>query len=161
MKYTVRKAQKTDMSRVLTLIEELAEYEKELAAVEVTVADLERDGFGSSPLFTCYVVEAEGVIRGMALFYFRYSTWKGKTVHLEDLVVEKAYRGKGLGMALYRKVMEYAQEQGVKRIEWAVLDWNEPAIRFYKKTGATVMRDWDTVHFDNQAYHAFLNSAKH
>lgn len=156
MDYTLRKATKADMPQVLELINELAVYEKEPEAVEVTVADLQRDGFGEKPLFTCFVAEMDGKIRGMALFYFRYSTWKGKTVHLEDLIVEKAYRGKGLGMALYKKTLEFARDEDVRRVEWVVLDWNTSAIEFYKKTGATVFEDWNTVQFDEKAYRGFL-----
>lgn len=144
------------MTAVFRLIQELASYEKEPDAVVITVEDLKRDGFGDRPLFKCVVAEAEGHIRGMALFYFRYSTWKGKTVHLEDLIVEKDFRGKGLGMALYKKVMEFAKTEKVKRIEWVVLDWNSSAIEFYKKTGATVFKDWNTVQFDEASYLRFL-----
>ncbi len=158
MDYTIRKATKDDMPQVLQLIKELAVYEKEPDAVEVTLANLEENGFGENPIFNCYVAEIEEHIHGMALFYFRYSTWKGKTVHLEDLIVEEAYRGQGLGMALYEKVMSYAAKNGVKRVEWAVLDWNQPAIDFYEKTGATVMRDWDTVQFEEKAYLKFLKN---
>lgn len=156
MKYILRKAQKADMPDVLRLIQHLADYEKEPDAVEVTVEDLEDKGFGENKLFYCYVAEANGEIRGMALFYFRYSTWKGKSVHLEDLIIEKAYRGKGLGLALYKKVIQFGAEHKVKRIEWTVLDWNHQAIEFYKKTGATVFGDWNIVQFDEQSYLKFL-----
>lgn len=158
MKYNLRKAVKEDMPAVLSLIEQLADYEKEPDAVEVDVQNLEEYGFGEPPLFYCYVVEVDFKIRGMALFYYRYSTWKGKTVHLEDLIVEKAYRGKGLGMALYKRVMEFAAEKQVRRVEWAVLDWNEPAIKFYEKTGAKVLRDWDVVQYSEEAYLKFLEN---
>lgn len=156
MNLEIRKATETDMPQVLELINQLADYEKEPEAVEVTVADLQRDGFGENPLFTCFVTEMDGKIRGMALIYFRYSTWKGKTVHLEDLIVEKTYRGKGLGMALYKKTMQFAAENNVKRVEWVVLDWNTSAVEFYKKTGATVFEDWYVVQFDEKSYHNFL-----
>lgn len=156
MNYSIRKATKKDMPQVLNLIKELAEYEKEPDAVVVDVQDLKDNGFGEQPLFHCFVAEIEGIIHGMALFYFRYSTWKGKTVHLEDLIVQKAYRGRGLGMSLYKKVMKFAAEHRVKRIEWVVLDWNISAINFYKNTGATVFDDWNTVQFDEQSYLSFL-----
>jgi len=160
MNHHIRKATKSDMPQVLRLIQELANYEKAPEAVAITLEDLERDGFGNRPLFHCLVAEVEGQVRGMALFYFRYSTWKGKTVHLEDLIVERAFRGKGLGMELYEKVVEFAKSEKVKRIEWVVLDWNSSAIEFYKKTGATVFEDWDTVQFDEASYLRFLEKCK-
>lgn len=156
MKIDVREATKADMPEVLGLIQQLAEYENEPDAVEITPDDLIRDGFGAYPLFKCYVGEVDGVIKGMALFYFRYSTWKGKTVHLEDLVVDQNYRGIGLGTALFKKVMKYGKSQQVRRIEWAVLDWNEPAIKFYEKTGATLLKDWFLVQFHKKAYLDYL-----
>jgi len=157
MEFQVRKATKNDMPSVLKLINELAVYEREPDAVEVTVADLERDGFGDQPLFNCFVAEAEDKIVGMALFYNRYSTWKGKTIHLEDLIVNEDYRGKGIGMQLYKKVMQFALEENIKRVEWVVLDWNTPAVNFYKNTGASVFSEWDTVQFDQDSIKKFLN----
>ncbi|MEO2060862.1 MAG: GNAT family N-acetyltransferase [Mesonia sp.] len=157
MEFQVRKATKNDMPSVLKLINELAVYEREPDAVEVTVADLERDGFGDQPLFNCFVAEGENKIVGMALFYNRYSTWKGKTIHLEDLIVNEDYRGKGIGMQLYKKVMQFALEENIKRVEWVVLDWNTPAVNFYKNTGASVFSEWDTVQFDQDSIKKFLN----
>lgn len=158
MDFHVRKASQEDMPSVLSLIQQLAVYEREPDAVEVTVEDLERDGFGENPLFNCFVAETEGKIIGMALFYFRYSTWKGKTVHLEDLMVNEAYRGHGIGFQLYKKVMEFAAENNLKRVEWVVLDWNAQAINFYKNTGATIFSEWNTVQFDEDSIHKFLKS---
>ena len=157
MDFQVRKASKNDMPSVLKLINELAVYEREPDAVEVTVADLERDGFGDQALFNCFVAETEDKIVGMALFYNRYSTWKGKTIHLEDLIVNEDYRGKGIGMQLYKKVMQFALEENIKRVEWVVLDWNTPAVNFYKNTGASVFSEWDTVQFDQDSIKKFLN----
>ncbi|WP_304133649.1 GNAT family N-acetyltransferase [Mesonia mobilis] len=157
MEFQVRKATKNDMPSVLKLINELAVYEREPDAVEVTVADLERDGFGDQALFNCFVAEAEDKIVGMALFYNRYSTWKGKTIHLEDLIVNEDYRGKGIGVQLYKKVMQFALEENIKRVEWVVLDWNTPAVNFYKNTGASVFSEWDTVQFDQDSIKKFLN----
>ena len=157
MEFQVRKATKNDMPSVLKLINELAVYEREPDAVEVTVADLERDGFGDQPLFNCFVAEAEDKIVGMALFYNRYSTWKGKTIHLEDLIVNEDYRGKGIGVQLYKKVMQFALDENIKRVEWVVLDWNTPAVNFYKNTGASVFSEWDTVQFDQDSIKKFLN----
>ena len=155
--YIIREALKIDMPKVLKLIQELADFEKEPDAVEVTVDQLERDGFGPSKAFTCFVAETEGDIVGMALVYFRYSTWKGKTVHLEDLIVRNNLRGSGIGSALYTQVIKYAQNQGVKRLEWVVLDWNEDAIKFYERSGANVMRDWYTVQMDQKGMQDYLN----
>lgn len=151
----IRKGTKEDMSAVLELIQELAIFEKEPDAVVVTVADLERDGFGSNPLFETFVAEHNGEIIGMALFYYRYSTWKGKTIHLEDLIVKESYRGTGAGSALYTAVMQHAKAQGLRRVEWAVLDWNTPAVNFYEKTGAKVFADWRVAQMDEQALEAF------
>ncbi len=145
---TIRPATADDMPRVLQLICELAEFEREPEAVVITADDLIRDGFGAQPLFQCIVAEADGNITGMALFYYRYSTWKGKTVHLEDLIVTKSMRGKGIGEKLFNRVLEHGQQQGVRRIEWNVLDWNIDAIRFYEKAGAKVLDDWRVVHYD-------------
>ena len=158
MDFKVRKATKNDMPAVLELINELAIYEREPNAVEVEVLDLERDGFSENPLFKCIVAEAESKIVGMALFYNRYSTWKGKTIHLEDLIVSENYRGKGIGMQLYKKVMQFALDENIKRVEWVVLDWNTPAVNFYKSTGATVFSEWNTVQFDQASIQEFLNT---
>ncbi|WP_372793798.1 N-acetyltransferase family protein [Lutibacter sp.] len=150
MSFNIRKGEKSDMPSVLKLIKELAHFENEPDAVIVTVEDLEKDGFGETPLFKTFVAEQNNEIVGMALFYPRYSTWKGATIHLEDLIVTKSKRGLNIGSALYTKVIEYGYNKGVKRIEWVVLDWNTPAIKFYESTGASVLRDWDTaqIHWD-------------
>lgn len=157
MEITIRKAEKKDMPAVLELIKELAVFEKEPEAVEVDVEDLENSGFGPGAIFNCFLAEVAGRIGGMALVYFRYSTWKGKTVHLEDLIVREEMRGKGLGSLLYKKVIEYAREQGVKRTEWVVLDWNTPAIEFYERSGATVLKDWHTVQMSETGMKNYLN----
>ncbi|MFP2996945.1 GNAT family N-acetyltransferase [Spongiivirga sp. MCCC 1A20706] len=157
MNYQVRKATKNDMPQVLALIQELADFEKESNAVEMTVDQLVQSGFGNQSAFQCFVADADSVILGMALVYPRFSTWVGKTIHLEDLIVTEKARGSGVGSALYKRVMQYAAKQGVKRVEWAVLDWNEPAINFYEKSGAVVMRDWDTVQMREQQLKEFLN----
>lgn len=157
MSFTIREGKKEDMPSVLKLIQELATFEKEADAVIVTVEDLEKDGFGAAPMFKCFVAEMDKEIVGMSLFYPRYSTWKGPTIHLEDLIVTESKRGLKIGSALYKKVIEYGYNQGVKRIEWAVLDWNEPAIAFYESTGAEVLRDWDTAQFHWDKMKQYLN----
>ncbi|WP_422106320.1 GNAT family N-acetyltransferase [Winogradskyella sp.] len=151
-----RLATKEDMPRVLELIKELAVFEKEPDAVEVTLDMLESDGFGVHPKFTCFVIDVEGKVEGIALVYMRYSTWKGEVLHLEDLIVSQSQRGKNLGTKLLDEVVRYGQSLGVKRICWEVLDWNEPAIRFYEKKGANVMRDWDVVQLDEKGIENYL-----
>ncbi|MDO5979241.1 GNAT family N-acetyltransferase [Flavivirga spongiicola] len=157
MNYSIRKATKSDMPQVLHLIKELASFEKEANAVEVTVEDLQADGFGHEPKFQCFVAEANNTIEGIALVYNRYSTWKGKTLHLEDLIVSEQMRGSGLGTALLDEVIKYGHDLRVKRINWEVLDWNEPAIAFYEKKGAQVKRDWDVVHLDEQGIKDYIS----
>ena len=153
----IRKGEKKDMKAVLDLIQELATFEKEPDAVVVTVADLERDGFGDYPLFHTFVAEVEDEIVGIALYYYRYSTWKGKTIHLEDLIVKEKIRGSGLGFALYTKIIEQGKVDKVRRVEWAVLDWNTPAIDFYIKSGAKVLDDWRVVQMDENGINEFLS----
>jgi GNAT superfamily N-acetyltransferase len=152
----IRKGKINDMPAVLNLIQELAIFEKEPDAVVVKVADLERDGFGEKPLFHTFVAELNGEIIGIALYYYRYSTWKGKTIHLEDLIVNEAHRGTGAGLALYTEIIKQGKKDNVRRIEWNVLDWNEPAIRFYEKSGAKVLDDWRVVQMNEEGINRFL-----
>ena len=152
----IRKATKNDMPSVLELIQELATFEKEPDAVVVTVDDLVRDGFSENPLFQCFVAEVDGEIIGMALYYYRYSTWKGKTIHLEDLIVKEDKRGTGAGFALYSEIIKKGKAENVRRIEWNVLDWNTPAIDFYEKSGANVLKDWCVVQMDENGINKFL-----
>ena len=156
MDFKIRTAVPQDMPRVLELITELAVFEEEPDAVEITSEDLQVDGFGKEPAFKCLVAEVNGNIEGIALFYGRYSTWKGKVLHLEDLIVSQKMRGSGLGTALLDEVVLHGNQLGVKRICWEVLDWNEPAIQFYKKKGADVKRDWDVVHLNDVAIKNYL-----
>ena len=153
----IRKGQKEDMSAVLELIKELAVFEKEPDAVVVSVDDLVRDGFSDNPLFHTFIAEAEGQIVGMALYYYRYSTWKGKTIHLEDLIVKEKSRGTGAGYALYAEIMAQGKKDNVRRIEWNVLDWNTPAIDFYNKSGAKLLEAWRVVNMDEAGINAFLS----
>ena len=152
----IRKATKNDMPSVLELIQELATFEKEPDAVVVTVDDLVRDGFSENPLFQCFVAEVDNEIIGMALYYYRFSTWKGKTIHLEDLIVKEDKRGTGAGFALYTEIIKKGKAENVRRIEWNVLDWNTPAIDFYKKSGANVLKDWCVVQMDEKGINQFL-----
>lgn len=157
----IRKATKEDMPQVLELIKELAIFEKEPNAVEITVAHLESEGFCENPLFTCFVAEKQTnnshkEIVGAALIYFRFSTWKGRTLHLEDLIVKESERGKGIGKALYKKVMQFAYKNNLKRVAWDVLDWNDGAIRFYERSGATIMKEWRVVHMTEEGIKNFV-----
>jgi GNAT superfamily N-acetyltransferase len=156
----IRKGEKKDMTAVLELIQELATFEKEPDAVVLTALDLERDGFSENPLFHTFVAEVENQIVGIALYYYRYSTWKGKTIHLEDLIIKEKMRGLGLGFALYSKIIEQGKLDKVRRIEWAVLDWNTPAIDFYIKSGAKVLGDWRVAQMDEIGISSFLENLK-
>ena len=154
----IRKGRSEDMQAVLGLIQELAHFEKEPNAVLVTVDDLIRDGFGQNPLFHVFVAEVENEVVGIALYYYRYSTWKGKIIHLEDLVVKDKMRGTGLGYALYSEIIKQGKLDNVRRIDWHVLDWNTPAIDFYEKSGAKVLRDWDVAQMDEAAINYFVEN---
>jgi GNAT superfamily N-acetyltransferase len=154
----IRKGNPDDMKAVLGLIQELADFEKESDAVVVTVEDLVRDGFGPVPLFDVFVAEVEKEIVGIALYYYRYSTWKGKTIHLEDLIVKEKMRGTGLGYALYSEVIKQGKKDKVRRIEWNVLDWNTPAVEFYEKSGAKVLDEWRVAQMDEAAINYFVEN---
>ena len=152
----IRKSRAEDMEAVLELIKELAIFEKEPEAVIVTVEDLIRDGFSADPLFYSYVAIEDGTIVGMALYYYRYSTWKGRTLHLEDLVVKETQRGSGIGFALYSEIIKTGHDDNVQRIEWNVLNWNTPAIEFYRKSGATVLEDWMVAQMSREQIEEFV-----
>ena len=154
----IRRGKPEDMQAVLGLIQELALFEKEPDAVLVTVDDLIRDGFGTVPLFYVFVAEVEDEIVGIALWYYRFSTWKGKTIHLEDLVVKDKMRGTGLGYALYSEIIKQGKKEQVRRVEWNVLDWNTPAIEFYEKSGAKILRDWYVVQMDDVGINNFIEN---
>ncbi|MCC9061963.1 MULTISPECIES: GNAT family N-acetyltransferase [Flavobacterium] len=157
----IRKGNPEDMESVLGLIQELAIFEKEPEAVVITVEDLVRDGFGEKPLFNVFVAEIEDEssnkeIVGIALYYYRYSTWKGKTIHLEDLIVKEKMRGTGLGSALYAEIMKQGKKDNVRRVEWNVLDWNTPAVKFYESSGAKILEEWRVVQMDENGINSFL-----
>ena len=151
MDITIRKAKKEDMSRVHELIMELAIYEKLPQEVEINLNDLVNDGFGENPLFHCFVAEVNSKVEGMAIIYNRYSTRKGKTVHLEDLIVTKNMRNKGIGALLLDKVILFGKEMSVKRISWEVINWNKEAIKFYERKGAKLIDDWNIIHLNEEA----------
>jgi GNAT superfamily N-acetyltransferase len=130
---TIRKGKKEDLPRVLELIKELATYERAPDEVSNTVEQMEQDGFGPHPVYGLWVAENECGIVGIAIWYWRYSTWKGRRLYLEDIVVTEQERGKGIGKQLFDRVVEEARQLGAKGMVWQVLEWNEPAIHFYKK----------------------------
>ncbi len=146
---TLRPAIKEDCNRLLELIQELANYEKAPDEVVVTLSHFEKSGFGETPVWWAFVATApnpskggEEEVVGFALYYIRYSTWKGQCIYLEDLLVTESFRGKGVGKLLFEAVIEETKNRGFKRMCWQVLDWNEPAINFYKKFNATLDPEW-------------------
>lgn len=157
MNYQIRKAKISDLDQVLNLILELAVYEKEPDSVEITVEDLKISGFGTVPDFVCFVADMDSQILGIALTYNRFSTWKGRVLHLEDLIVSKPMRGKGIGSALLDRVVMHAVALGAKRVSWEVLDWNSNAIEFYKSKGADVKYDWNVVHLDQNGIKKYIS----
>lgn len=127
---------------MLALVKELALYEKAPQEVTVTLAEMEDAGFGTNAVWSAFVAESEGMIVGMALYYTKYSTWKGKCIFLDDIVVTESWRGKGIGKLLFEEVIKVAKEQHARRLEWQVLEWNTPAINFYNKFSAVLDPEW-------------------
>ncbi|MGD1891853.1 MAG: GNAT family N-acetyltransferase [Cyclobacteriaceae bacterium] len=146
MPITLRDGRQEDLPQVLQLIKELAEYEREPQEVEITVEELEQDGFGEKPIFGFFVAEdtEQATVVGLALYFYSYSTWKGKCIYLEDLIVTEAYRGQGIGKQLLDRVIQKAKDEDARRVVWQVLDWNTPAIEFYKSLGASLLPEWVT-----------------
>ncbi len=142
MEIKIRKAIKEDCPRLLELISELAVYEKAPDEVTVTLEHFTESGFGKNPVWWAFVAEANGSIQGFALYYIRYSTWKGQRMYLEDILVTNEMRGKGIGKLLMDRLIEEAKEKKFLGITWQVLDWNEPAIHFYKKYNASFDAEW-------------------
>lgn len=138
----IRKGIESDLEGVLALIKELAVYEKAPQEVTISLAQLREDGFGTRRLFEFIIAEFDGRVVGMAFYYFRYSTWKGKFLYLEDFVVSEAFRGKGIGAQLFDSVMQVSLSEACVGMTWQVLDWNEPALHFYKKYGAHLDGEW-------------------
>ena len=152
MTIAIRHATPNDVSVILSLIRDLATYEREPDAVVATEADLLRDGFGPSPAFEVLLAERDGEAIGFAFYFFTYSTWRGRQcLYLEDIFVRPADRGYGAGLALMRALAQKALERGCARFVWQVLDWNEPAIAFYEKLGASIQREWRRVRMEGEA----------
>lgn len=139
---TIRKGIRDDLPRVLELIKELAEFERAPEQVTNTIEKMEADGFGANPIYGLFVAERAGTIIGISIYYFRYSTWKGKRLYLEDIIVTAHERGKGAGKKLFEVTMRKSEEENCTGMMWQVLDWNEPAIEFYKKYGASLDPTW-------------------
>jgi GNAT superfamily N-acetyltransferase len=139
----IRLATEADVPTILSLIRALALYEREPDAVQLGEAELRRDGFGPQPLFECLIAEEDtGEAAGFALYFPIYSTWRGPSLHLEDLFVQPQHRGSGIGKALLARVAAIAMERGCSRMQWDVLDWNTPAIEFYQSRGAIMLEPW-------------------
>jgi GNAT superfamily N-acetyltransferase len=138
----IRVARKQDCKRLLELVNELALFERAPEEVTVTLQEFEDAGFGDKPVWKAYVAEVDGVIVAMALYYIRYSTWKGCRLFLEDLIVTEEYRGQGIGKSLFDRIIVEAKEKGFSGMVWQVLDWNEPALNFYKKYEASIEPGW-------------------
>ena len=145
---TVRRATKEDCPRLMELVRELALYEKAPQEVTVSLQHFEECGFGPNPVWWAFCAEIDGVVQGFALYYIRYSTWKGQAMYLEDILVTESMRGKGLGKLLFDALIAEAKEKQFKRIVWQVLEWNEPAINFYKKYNASFDGEWVNCSID-------------
>lgn len=152
MTTTIRPATPADVAQILAFIRGLALYERAPHEVIATEEGLLRDGFGPQPFYHCLMAEHGGEPAGFAFFFFNYSTWKGRPgVYLEDLYVEPRFRGLGIGKALLQRTAAFAVEKGCRRVQWAVLDWNTPAIDFYRAMGAEMLDEWKTVRLDDEA----------
>ncbi|MFZ6025854.1 MAG: GNAT family N-acetyltransferase [Bacteroidota bacterium] len=142
MNIHIRRAERRDCKRLLQLVQELADYEKAPQEVTVTIEHFEESGFGEKPVWWAFVAEINGKVEGFALYYIRYSTWKGQCLYLEDFLVTEKLRGKGAGKLLFDRIIEEAKAKGFTRMVWQVLEWNEPAINFYKKYNASLDPEW-------------------
>jgi GNAT superfamily N-acetyltransferase len=142
MEINVRRAEKKDCPRMLELVYELATFERAPQEVNVTLEHFQESGFGENPVYWAFVAETGTEIVGFALYYIRYSTWKGKRMYLEDILVTEHWRGKRIGQLLFERLLVEAREKELKGIAWQVLEWNEPAIKFYKKYNARFDAEW-------------------
>jgi GNAT superfamily N-acetyltransferase len=142
MNIIIRKAERKDCARLLELVKELAEYERAPDAVTVTPEHFTESGFGEKPVWWAFVAEVDGNVQGFAMYYIRFSTWKGQRMYLEDLLVTEAMRGNRIGKMLFDRLIEECKEKGFSAMVWQVLDWNEPAINFYKKYDTVFEPEW-------------------
>ncbi len=160
MATTIRPANAADVPQILTFIRALAAYEREPNAVTATEADLLHHGFGVNPFYFCLIAEHDGQPAGFALYFFNYSTWKGRPgLYLEDIFVQPEFRGLGIGKALLQKVAAIAVERDCPRLQWEVLDWNTPAIEFYRTMGAEFLDEWRNVRVSGEALHRLAGPA--
>jgi GNAT superfamily N-acetyltransferase len=158
MNCTIRKGRREDLPQVLKLIKELALYEKAPQEVTNTVDDMEKDGFGENPIYGLFVAEQEGRIIGIAIYYTKYSTWKGKCIYLDDIVITESERCKGIGRKLFEEVIKVSKVTGANRMEWQVLEWNTPAIEFYKKFNAVLDPEWINGKFTKEQLASYTMS---
>lgn len=142
MTATIRRATLADCPRMMELVRELAEYERAPHQVTVSMEHFEQSGFGPQPVWWAFVAEENGVVQGFALYYIRYSTWKGQRMYLEDILVTEKARGRGLGAELMKALIQEAKDRNFTGITWQVLEWNEPAFNFYRKFNATLDPEW-------------------
>jgi Acetyltransferases len=154
----IREGRVTDLQQVFQLIVELAEFEKGLHEVTNSVEMMEKDGFGQNPLYGFLVAEDETRIAGLSLYYWRYSTWKGKRLYLEDIIVTKTERGKGIGKKLFDRTMKLAIEKNCTGMMWQALDWNQPAIEFYKQYGARLDNEWINFSLETEKIKKLIES---
>jgi GNAT superfamily N-acetyltransferase len=152
----IRHGKKDDLPQVLDLIKELAEYERALHEVTNTVARLEADGFGPQPLYGLFVADSRPRIVGLSLFYWRYSTWKGKRLYLEDIVVTQTERGKGIGKKLFERTLQHALQENCTGMMWQALHWNEPALRFYRQYNCRFDNEWINLSLERAEIEAAL-----
>jgi len=150
MDIDIRKGVKKDLPQVLALIKELADYEKSLDQVDVTLEQLEKDGFDGHPHYYLLVAEEKGEIIGICFYFIRYSTWKGKVLFLEDFVVKEEYRRMGIGGMLFEETIRIANKENMDGLHWQVLDWNTPALNFYKKYNASISSTWLNGRLDKE-----------
>ncbi len=161
MATTIRTATAADVPQILAFIRALAAYERAPDAVEATEEGLLRDGFGPQPFYRCLIAADDGQPAGFALYFFNYSTWLGRPgIYLEDIFVQPAFRGRGIGKALLKQVAAAALAQGCKRLQWEVLDWNTPAIDFYRAMGAEFLDEWRNVRICGDALERVAGAAE-
>ncbi len=156
----IREGTQQDLPRVLDLIKELAEYERASHEVINSVEQLKQDGFGPRPIYGFFVAENERGIIGLSLYYWRYSTWKGKRLYLEDIIVTEKERGSGTGKLLFDRTMRKSLEENCSGMMWQVLEWNEPAINFYKKYGAKLDDEWTNCSLDRAEIEALTKTKR-